>query len=76
VNAALAARYGSGAAAGVTYIDVTPLFMSHGAVDTSLFYDPKLAPPEPPLHPTPDGMARIAEAIEPMLSAMLGDRRH
>ena len=76
VNAALAARYGSGAAAGVTYIDVTPLFMSHGAVDATLFYDPRLTPPEPPLHPTPDGMARIAEAIEPMLSAMLGDRRH
>ncbi len=76
VNAALAARYGGGAVAGVTYIDVTPVFLADGAVNTSLFYDPELTPPDPPLHPTPTGQARMAEAIEPALSAMLGDRRH
>ncbi len=76
VNAALAAHYGGHAVPDVTYLDVSPVFTVHGAVDTSLYLDPKLTPPEPPLHPTPDGQARMAEAIEPILSAMLGDRRH
>ena len=72
VNAALAARYGGGRVAGVTFLDLAPLFTRQGAVDTSLFYDPKLTPPEPPLHPTPDGQARMAEAIEPVLAPLLG----
>jgi lysophospholipase L1-like esterase len=76
VNAALSAQFGRGGAAGVTYLDVTSVFLTHGAVDPSLFYDPKLTPPESPLHPTPDAQARMAEAIEPALSAMLGDRPH
>jgi len=75
-NAALAARYGAGAVPGVTYVDVSPVFVARGAVDQSLFYDPRLTPPEPPLHPTADGQARMAEAIEPTLSAMLGDKPH
>lgn len=76
VNAALAARYGGGRVAGVTYIDVSPALTARGEVDLSLFFDPKLTPPEPPLHPSPEGQARMAETIEPTLSAMLGDRRH
>lgn len=76
INAALAARYGTGAVPGVTYVDVSPVFQARGVVDQSLYYDPKLTPPEPPLHPTPDGQARMAEAIEPTLSAMLGDKPH
>ncbi len=76
INAALAARYGAGKVPGVVYQDVSALFLAGGKVDTSWYFDPKLTPPDPPLHPTPEGMARIAAAIEPTLSAMLGDRRH
>jgi lysophospholipase L1-like esterase len=76
VNRTLAARYGNGAVAGVTYKDVGPVFMRGGALDRSLYLDPLLQPPEPPLHPTADGQARMATAIEPTLAALLGDRNH
>lgn len=73
VNAALAARYGGGKVAGVTYIDVSPIFLKNGAVDPTQFLDPRLTPPEPPLHPTPAAQARMADAIEPVLRRLLGE---
>ena len=75
INRALAARYPAGRP-GVTYMDVTALFMREGEVDRTQFLDDQLTPPDPPLHPTAQAQARIAEAIEPTLAAMLGDRRH
>jgi lysophospholipase L1-like esterase len=74
VNNALAARYGAGSP--VTYIDLSPLFMRDGQVDRTQFYDDLLTPPDPPLHPTAQAQARMAAAIEPTLSAMMGDRNH
>jgi lysophospholipase L1-like esterase len=76
VNAALAARYGEGRVPGVTYVDVSPIFLKNGAVDPAQFLDPLLRPPEPPLHPTPAAQARIAAAIEPVLRRLLGDAAH
>jgi lysophospholipase L1-like esterase len=75
-NRLLAARYGGGAVPGVTWIDLAPVFERDGVLDRSLFLDPLLTPPEAPLHPTAEGQARMAEAIEPALSALMGDRRH
>jgi lysophospholipase L1-like esterase len=75
IDAALAGRYGGPGVPGVTYMDVSPLFLTHGMVDTSRFFDGQLTPPEPPLHPTPEMQARIAETIEPWVSTTLGDRR-
>jgi lysophospholipase L1-like esterase len=75
VNKGLAERYGKGLG-NVTYMDVGHLFMTGGKVDPSKFYDPKLTPPEPPLHPTAQTQAEIAAAIEPTLARMLGDRVH
>jgi lysophospholipase L1-like esterase len=75
VNQALAAKY-RGPGNDVVFIDPAPVFVQDGRLDRTLFYDPLLTPPEPPLHPTPDGMARLAAAIEPTLAAMLGDRPH
>ncbi|MBS0560023.1 MAG: hypothetical protein JSR21_08220 [Proteobacteria bacterium] len=72
VNRALAQKYAH--AEGVTFMDVGHLFMRDGRLDRDLFYDPKETPPRPPLHPTAQGMARIAAAIEPTLAAMLGDK--
>jgi lysophospholipase L1-like esterase len=71
VNRALAARYAS--VPGVTFMDLSALFMRDGRLDHDLFYDPKEAVPHPPLHPTAQMQARIAAAIEPTLAAMLGD---
>jgi lysophospholipase L1-like esterase len=74
INAGLAARYGVGKMPGVTYVDVTGLFEHGGVVDATLFLDPLLTPPAPPLHPTAQTQARMAAAIEPALAAILGDR--
>jgi lysophospholipase L1-like esterase len=76
INRALAARYGDGTGGDVHFIDVTPVFAPGGRFDGALFYDRLLTPPDPPLHPTADGQAKLAAAIEPMLAAMLGDRVH
>ncbi len=45
-------------------------------VDPALIYDPSFTPPELGLHSNPDGMARIAAAIEQTVAAPLRDRRH
>ena len=76
INATLAARYGAGAVPSMSYFDASPLFLKGGAVDRSLFLDPQQTPPRPALHPSPEGMAKLAAAIEPMLCAMLGDCMH
>jgi hypothetical protein len=67
INATLAARH----PAGVAWFDPTALFLSAGRLDRSRFYDPLLAPPEPPLHPTAQAQLALAEAIAPRLSALL-----
>ncbi len=69
INADLAKRFR--AVDRVTYHDVTSLFMRNAAFDRSLFYDPLLTPPEPALHPTADGMARLAAAIEPDITRLI-----
>ena len=74
VNRELTQRYGDAGVPGVTYIDVTGLFMRDGHVERSMFLDDQLTPPAPPLHPTAQAMARIAERIEPVLAPMLSKR--
>ncbi|MBV9539491.1 MAG: hypothetical protein JOY70_11200, partial [Acidisphaera sp.] len=70
INRGLAERYGSGAVPGVTYLDVGGVFMRSGVLDRDLFYDPKLTPPQAPLHPTPEGQALMAAAMEPTLARL------
>jgi len=77
INRALAQRFGqaSGPSGGdVTYLDLTSVFMRDGRLDRDLFLDPKMSPPRPPLHPSPEGQARMAAAIEPTLARLLGDK--
>jgi lysophospholipase L1-like esterase len=76
INSALAARYGTGQVPYVTYRDVLPEFLKDGVLDTSLFSDPQQVPPEPAVHPSPEGQERMAAALEPTLSELLGDARH
>lgn len=74
VNRALGERFGGGAVPGVTYVDVTGLFLRDGQVDRTQFLDDRLQPPDPPLHPTAQAQARIAAAIEPVVAGIMGDR--
>lgn len=74
INRTLAAKYGHGSEP--TFLDVGHMFMRDGKLDRALFYDPKLTPPEAPLHPTAQGMTLMAAAMEPTLAALLGDRNH
>ena len=73
LNRALAARYGA-PGSGVVFEDLSALFMRQGRINAGAFLDPLLSPPDPPLHPTAQTQARMAEAIEPVVSRMLGDR--
>lgn len=72
LNRSLATRFGHDAL--VTFRDLTPLFTVDGKVDASQFLDVHLTPPDPPLHPTAQAQARIAEAIEPDVARLMGDR--
>ncbi len=74
INRELAARYRRGG--DVTYLDVGQVFMKNGRLNTDLFLDPRLTPPAAPLHPTAQGQTLMAEAIEPTLAALLGDKAH
>jgi lysophospholipase L1-like esterase len=72
LNRALAMRFGA-PGSGVIFRDLSPLFLRNGRVDPGAFLDPLLTPPDPPLHPTAQTQARMASAIEPVVSQMLGD---
>jgi len=72
VNRTLADRFPRGDA--VTFMDLSALFLRGVEVDRTQFLDDLLTPPDPPLHPTAQAQRRIAEAIEPTLVRMLGDR--
>jgi lysophospholipase L1-like esterase len=74
LNRDLAARYGGGADPMVTFKDLTYLFVDHGRVVADRFLDTHLTPPDPPLHPSAQTQAQIAEAIEPDVRRMMGDR--
>jgi lysophospholipase L1-like esterase len=75
INSALAVHYGNGQISYVVYRDISPAFLKNGVLDTSLFSDPQQVPAEPALHPSPEGQARMAAALEPTLSELLGDAR-
>ena len=72
VNTWLAKHYS--AQAYVRYLDAADALRKDGKLDESLFYDPHLTPPRPPLHPDTLGQHRVAAAIEPVLARLLGDR--
>jgi lysophospholipase L1-like esterase len=76
INSALAAHYGNGQVPYVTYRDVSAAFLKNGVLDTSMFGDPQQVPPEPAFHPSPEGQERMAAALEPTLSELLGNMRH
>ena len=74
INRMLAERYKSDRL--VSFLDLTALFMRNGVLNRGLFLDPMLKPPDPPLHPSAQGQAMMAKAMEPVLANLLGDRPH
>jgi lysophospholipase L1-like esterase len=74
INRALRPKYAGDPV--VTFLDVSSVFVKDGRLDRDLFYDPKLNPPEPPLHPTAQGQALMSLAMEPALTGMMGDKPH
>ncbi len=60
----------------ISFIDAAPLFMRDGHVVPDRFMDPRLTPPDPPLHPTAQSQAALAGLIEPTLASLLGDHEH
>jgi lysophospholipase L1-like esterase len=74
INRMLANRYNADPA--VAFLDLTALFMRGGSLNRSMFFDPLLTPPDPPLHPTAQGQAIMARAMEPVLANILGDKPH
>jgi lysophospholipase L1-like esterase len=74
INRMLAQHYKD--ARSVAFLDLTALFMRNGVLNHELFFDSKLTPPDPLLHPTAQGQALMAKAMEPVLVNMLGDRPH
>jgi lysophospholipase L1-like esterase len=74
INRMLAERFGH--RADVTYVDVTGVFVKGGKLDHGLYLDPRLNPPEPALHPSAQGQALMAAAMEPDVARLLGDRVH
>lgn len=74
INRALDTKYAADKV--VVFLDVGHVLMRGNQVNRELYYDPKLNPPGPPLHPSAQGMAAMAVAMEPVLAGLLGDKPH
>lgn len=57
----------------VRYVDLSSLFYKNGVLNRAIYYDPRLSWHPGPLHPDTTGHRMMAEAIEPVLSEMMGD---
>ena len=71
INERLARIYAGSAV--VSFRNVNKVLERDGAADPALYMDPKLPRPEPALHPDAAGMRRIAEALAPMVAALMGE---
>ena len=71
VNAHLATCYAEDPR--VAYLDIGSIFFKDSALNTAIFYDPRLPSHNKALHPDTVGQRRMAEAIEPTLARMLDD---
>ncbi len=59
----------------VTYLDISRAFISKGQLNRELYYEALKKPPTRPLHPNSAGQEKMAEAIEPTLAKLLGEKR-
>jgi lysophospholipase L1-like esterase len=54
-----------------TFVDIGSVFERQGALDDSLFVEPHKQPPEGAVHPTAQGQARMAAALESSIARLL-----
>ena len=76
INFALVVHYSNGQVPYVAYRDVSSAFFKYGVLDTSLFSNPQTSCQNRPCTPSSKGQERMAAALEPTLSELLGDARH
>jgi lysophospholipase L1-like esterase len=76
INKMLALKYGDNRVPGVRFLDLVSVFMEDGKLNRDMFYEPKEVPPLAPLHPDAAAQEKMAEAMEPTISALMGDRNH
>jgi lysophospholipase L1-like esterase len=74
VNTFLASHYAGDLR--VLYLDIGAIFYNDGVLNTDVFYDPRLPQHAKPLHPDTIGQRMMANAIEPALAHLLGDKPH
>ncbi|SIR15561.1 MULTISPECIES: GDSL-type esterase/lipase family protein [Acidiphilium] len=55
----------------VTFRNVGAVLEHDGKPEASLYVDPRLQPPQPPLHPDATGMQRIAAALAPTVAVLM-----
>lgn len=60
----------------LTFVDLNSIFVQNSRIDREKYLDPKLSPPDPPLHPTATAQEEMAAKIEPVVARMLGDHVH
>ena len=58
----------------IAYLDIGSIFYRNGALNTALFYDPRLPQRGNALHPDSNGQRMMAEAIEPTLAKLMEDQ--
>lgn len=58
----------------VTYFDISSIFFLNGRLNSAIYYDPRLPGHPGPLHPDTKGQYMMAEAIEPTLARLLGEK--
>jgi len=58
----------------VTYLDISSIFSVNGRLNSAIYYDPRLPGHPGALHPDTKGQYMMAEAIEPTLARLLGEK--
>jgi lysophospholipase L1-like esterase len=58
----------------VTYLDISSIFFANGRLNSAIYYDPRLPGHPGAMHPDTKGQYMMAEAIEPTLARLLGEK--
>lgn len=71
INSLLAAKYRNNSTPWVSYSDIGSTFLKNGHIDNDLFVEPSKQPPQGAVHPTAQGQALMAAALEPTIARLM-----
>ena len=71
INGLLAAKYSNHSTPWVSYIDISSTFLKNGHIDNDLYVEPSKQPPQGAVHPTAQGQALMAAALEPTIARLM-----